>query len=226
MALLLRRRGLERVRPLFGGLDAWRDHGFPLESEDGTRRASPSPIAPDVASETLGESTVFDENGQPVLLAELWKDRPVVLAFVRQFGCVLCREFVIELREHREAIREHGADVFVVGNGEPEAAARFRDSFDLDFPVLVDPQRRVFQLLKFRRNLGGSANPAVLLAALRAWFRGARQGRTEGDPWQLGGILIVQPSGEVSYCYASRFAGDHPKIGEVVRQLGESRASV
>jgi 3-mercaptopyruvate sulfurtransferase SseA len=31
VALLLRRRGIERVSPLAGGLDAWRDHGFPLE---------------------------------------------------------------------------------------------------------------------------------------------------------------------------------------------------
>jgi len=31
VALLLRRRGIERVRPLAGGLDAWREHGFPLE---------------------------------------------------------------------------------------------------------------------------------------------------------------------------------------------------
>jgi len=162
---------------------------------------------------------VLDETGQPVLLGDLWKDRTVVLAFVRQFGCLLCREFVIELRKHQEAIHVHGADVFVVGNGEPDAAARFRDTFELSFPVLVDPHRRVFQLLDFRRNLGGSANPAVLLAALRAWFRGARQGKTEGDPWQLGGILIVQPSGEVSSRYASRFAGDHPKIDEVLRQL-------
>jgi len=31
VALLLRRRGIERVRPLAGGLDAWRQHGYPLE---------------------------------------------------------------------------------------------------------------------------------------------------------------------------------------------------
>ena len=30
MALLLRRRGIERVRPLAGGFHAWRDLGYPL----------------------------------------------------------------------------------------------------------------------------------------------------------------------------------------------------
>ncbi|HEY3068346.1 MAG TPA: hypothetical protein VGL09_21355 [Methylomirabilota bacterium] len=29
MALLLRRRGIERVRPLLGGLYGWRDRGYP-----------------------------------------------------------------------------------------------------------------------------------------------------------------------------------------------------
>ncbi|MEE9154302.1 MAG: hypothetical protein V3U42_09455 [candidate division NC10 bacterium] len=32
MALLLRRRGIARVRPLKSGFDGWRYRGFPLES--------------------------------------------------------------------------------------------------------------------------------------------------------------------------------------------------
>jgi 3-mercaptopyruvate sulfurtransferase SseA len=31
VALLLRRRGIERVRPLAGGFHAWRALGYPLE---------------------------------------------------------------------------------------------------------------------------------------------------------------------------------------------------
>jgi peroxiredoxin len=207
------------VRPLSGGFDAWREHRLPVESEDGIRQQLDDRAAPTSIPNTLADSVVLDEAGQSVTLGDLWMDRPVVLAFVRQFGCILCREFVIELRRHSESIHELGAEVIVVGNGQPDAAARFRDLFEIDFRIFVDPHRRVFELLGFRRNLGGSANPAVLFAAWRAWMRGARQGRTEGDPWQLGGILIVQPSGEVSYRYASRFAGDHPDIDEVLREL-------
>ncbi|MGH9381689.1 MAG: hypothetical protein ACRD2Z_13900 [Thermoanaerobaculia bacterium] len=32
MALLLRRRGIRRVRPLAGGFEAWRRRGFPLDA--------------------------------------------------------------------------------------------------------------------------------------------------------------------------------------------------
>ena len=30
MALLLKKKGIERVRPLQGGLDAWRERGYPI----------------------------------------------------------------------------------------------------------------------------------------------------------------------------------------------------
>ena len=31
MALLLHRRGIQRVRPLLGGLDAWRERRYPVQ---------------------------------------------------------------------------------------------------------------------------------------------------------------------------------------------------
>ncbi|HVA00416.1 MAG TPA: hypothetical protein VMV34_02055 [Terriglobia bacterium] len=40
MALMLKRRGLTRVRPLAGGLAGWREKGFPLE----TRKVSKPPV--------------------------------------------------------------------------------------------------------------------------------------------------------------------------------------
>jgi rhodanese-related sulfurtransferase len=30
VALLLRKNGIKRIRPLQGGLDAWRERGYPL----------------------------------------------------------------------------------------------------------------------------------------------------------------------------------------------------
>jgi len=44
VALLLRNRGVERVRPLAGGLDAWRDAGYRLQAIAGAEPAEP--VAP------------------------------------------------------------------------------------------------------------------------------------------------------------------------------------
>jgi 3-mercaptopyruvate sulfurtransferase SseA len=32
VALLLRKHGIQHIRPLEGGLDAWRDHGYPVSN--------------------------------------------------------------------------------------------------------------------------------------------------------------------------------------------------
>jgi 3-mercaptopyruvate sulfurtransferase SseA len=32
VALLLRKNGIKRIRPLQGGLDAWRERGYPLNT--------------------------------------------------------------------------------------------------------------------------------------------------------------------------------------------------
>ncbi|MFO0691859.1 MAG: VTT domain-containing protein [Myxococcota bacterium] len=48
VALLLRKRGIERVRPLEGGFDAWREAGLPIEaieSEEGTEEGPGGPPA-------------------------------------------------------------------------------------------------------------------------------------------------------------------------------------
>lgn len=37
-------------------------------------------------ADDLAKLTVLDENGNSVELGTLWRDRPVVLAFVRHFG--------------------------------------------------------------------------------------------------------------------------------------------
>ena len=32
MALLLRKKGIRHIRPLQGGLDAWRERGYPMDT--------------------------------------------------------------------------------------------------------------------------------------------------------------------------------------------------
>ena len=40
----------------------------------------------DLLAAALGQITVLDESGAPVRLGDFWKERAVVLAFVRHFG--------------------------------------------------------------------------------------------------------------------------------------------
>ena len=57
------------------------------------------------------------------------------------------------------------------------------------------------------------------LAALRARSAGHRQRKTAGDPWQLGGTLVVAPGDRLLYAWRNRTAYDDAPIAEVLAAL-------
>jgi peroxiredoxin len=135
---------------------------------------------------------------------------------------MFCREQVAQLRDALDGIRAAGAELVVVGSGRPEHARDFRDERQLRFPLLVDPGLESFRAAGLRRGVLSTVGPRALGHALRALRSGARQGATRGDPWQLGGVLVIRPTGEVAYRHASREAGDHPPVGEILAALRDA----
>jgi NAD(P)-dependent dehydrogenase (short-subunit alcohol dehydrogenase family) len=126
------------------------------------------------------------------------------------------------LRDHLDEVRDGGADLIIVGNGSARFAAAFRQEFHLDVPgvvLLTDPDLVAYRAAGMRRGRVELLSPRVPLHAVRAFWKGARQGSVQGDPWQLGGVLVVRPGGALTYRYVSREAGDHPPVGAVLDAL-------
>lgn len=132
---------------------------------------------------------------------------------------MFCREQVAQLRDRIEDIRERGAELVLVGNGSAHFAASFREDFGLDGPLLIDPELRAYRAAGLRRGRVELLSPRVPLNAFRAWRRGARQGRVQGDAFQLGGVFVIHPGGRITFRDVSREAGDHPSIDAVLEAL-------
>ena len=178
---------------------------------------------------TAGDLEVLRPDGQAVRLGSVWAGRPVVLALVRHFGCIFCKEQVGRLREIVDDIHVGGAELVILGSGSPQMAGFFAEDFAIATPVLTDPQRHVYAALEARRPpRWGFMDPRVAVRGLKALVQGHRQqfGNPDlGDETQLGGIFIVQPGGEVAWAHRSAFAGDHPSNVEVLVALrGAARA--
>lgn len=62
-------------------------------------------------------------------------------------------------------------------------------------------------------------NFQVLKSSLRAFKKGFRQGRTQGDPWQQGGVFIFTPDNQVLFSFISRAGGDHPEPQDLLAAL-------
>ena len=125
------------------------------------------------------------------------------------------------MRDRIQDIRSSGAELVIVGNGSEYFATAFREDFELDCPVLVDPELRAYRAAGLRRGRVELLSPRVPMNALRALRSGSRQTGVQGDPWQLGGVFVIRPGGEVTYRYVSGEAGDHPPVDDVLAGLEE-----
>jgi dehydrogenase/reductase SDR family protein 12 len=130
------------------------------------------------------------------------------------------------LRDRIDEIRARGAELVIVGNGAPNFAAAFREDYQLDCPLLVDPELRAYRAAGLRRGRVEALSPRVPWNALRALRSGSRQGAVEGDVWQLGGVFVIRPDGELAYRYTSREAGDHPPVDDILAALDGDAAKV
>jgi len=123
------------------------------------------------------------------------------------------------LRDRIEDIRALGAELVIVGNGAPSFAEAFREDQNLDCPLLVDPELRAYRAAGLRRGRVEVLSPRMSLNAVRALGAGYRQTSVEGDPWQLGGVFVIRPGGDLMYRYIGREAGDHPAVDDVLEAL-------
>lgn len=135
---------------------------------------------------------------------------------------MFCREHVAQLRDIDQEVRERGAAITVVGNGNPRQAAAFRDEFALPFTLLTDPKLRAFRAAGLRRNLGATFSLGTAKAGLRALRDGHRQGMVQGDPWQQGGTFVITAGGRVAYEHRSDSGGDYAPNGAVLAALADA----
>ena len=127
------------------------------------------------------------------------------------------------MRDHHERIRAAGAELVVVGSGQPEHARDFKERAGVSFELYVDPTLKAFSTAALRRSVLRTLGPGALVNAVRAFRGGHRQGKTRGDNWQLGGAFVIGAGGELLYEFRSRSAGDHPDPEALVAALPAAR---
>jgi len=126
----------------------------------------------------------------------------------------------VQLHRHKDEIHDRGGELVTVGNGGQAFARAFREDMGITTPVFVDPSGATYRALGMRRSLVGTLfSGRSLLHAARALRGGFRQGRTQGDAFQLGGVLVVDTDGRVLFRHLSREAGDHPPEADVLAAL-------
>lgn len=129
-------------------------------------------------------------------LLELVDERPVLLVFLRHFGCAFCRQAIDDVSKVRAEIEKRGAQVVFVHLGTPERAKPFFDYYHMaSVERISDPEGRLYHSPAFqlaRVSLFQLFRPAVWIA----WFKGAiftyRIGAIKEDVAQMPGVFFLR----------------------------------
>ena len=114
----------------------------------------------------------------------------------------------MQLHAKKVDLQNRNVQLIVVGNGPSHFIDGFKDSSGFTGTVLTDPKREMFRLLGFKTSKRAVFKPKVLLNGVRAFTGGHRQKGVKGDPWQQGGILIVDKDLTVLYLHRYEAAGE------------------
>lgn len=175
-----------------------------------------------VKVETLAATVLLDDDGREVRVGDAWGQGPAVLVFLRHFGCIFCRENVVDFSPQEAALKKAGARLVFVGLGTPSMAKDFREQMHVTAPIWVDRDRTTYKLLEFKkeRSVGALFRPALWKNVMRARLKGLTQTKAQGPQAQYGGVVVIGKAGDVKLAYASKLAGDFPPMTEVLRAAG------
>lgn len=174
----------------------------------------------------LESITLPAHTGELHRLGDLWAEKPVIVAFLRHFGCTFCRENGILLSKRYDEVLSKGADIIAIGTGNADYAAAFVQHDGIPFPVLIDEDGVAAQAAEVRsQNL-------LRLVTDRRMFAAGKAGRAAGTlptshkgqkigkrVRQLAATFVMGPGPTVHFAHYAEHGGDHPHIDDVIGAL-------
>ena len=167
------------------------------------------------------DSSLLNTAGDSVHLSDYWQKQPIVLVFVRHFGCTFCRQHIANLRKDYQQFQDAGAQVICVGMGISKVGRGFEILMDLKFPVLVTGETNA-PYLEYglgKGSLGQIFGIRSFVKALKATFQGHVGTSVQGDPYQMPGVFIIDTTGVLKYAHYYEDIGDTPENSELIAAL-------
>lgn len=160
---------------------------------------------------------LLDIDGRPVPLASLWRNRVLILAFTRHFGCPQCKDMVDQLVFASPELERKNLGLAIVTQGTPEQAKTFCGQHAPGIVCLADADRRAYRAYGLER-----ANLWQTFLSLNVWRSNRRLKRERGwdtelpprgqDAMQMAGTFVIAPDGRIRLPYYYDDIADHPSV--------------
>jgi hypothetical protein len=118
----------------------------------------------------------------------------------------------------RKQFESAGVRLVLIGQLTPRHAAHFRRRQGIDLPVLADEHRSSYKAAGAKMgSVADLVGPKVVAKGILTTARTRKlQGRTLGHPAQLGGVMMIAPSGEVIWSHMAQDASDNASPREIL----------
>lgn len=166
---------------------------------------------------SLADIVLRRVDGSEIRLGEI-VDRPAIVAIPRYYGCLPCRDYLRQLSERLGEVEAAGGKALGVSVGAEHQARWLMEERGIRFPLLLDPDRRLYDAIDLPRRWWVSFNPRGWWNYARALARGGRQGRII-EPNQLPGLVLLDRDAQPAWIYRGRALGDYPKLDRVLQEL-------
>lgn len=140
--------------------------------------------------------------------AETWKGETVELqalrgskvwlAFFRYAACPLCNLRVSDMIRKHKKFEDAGLKIVAVFQSPPEKMSEFVGTLEPPFPMISDPEEKLYKLYGLGSSPIGFLNPAMLKKMARAYKSGVlRLGAPDGTVDRIPGDFLIDENGVI-----------------------------
>lgn len=157
-------------------------------------------------------------NEETSLLA-ISDNQPVLLVFLRHFGCIFCRQALNEIGKKQDDFKKNNTEIIFVHMSDMETANEYFEQFGLGGTKSIsDPETKIYRMF------GLVKGSFTQLYGLSVWAKGIKTMATEGigfstkqigDSFQMPGIFVIH-KGEFVYSYYHKQISDKPDYSKII----------
>lgn len=156
-------------------------------------------------------------------LWDLSFQNPVLLVFLRHFGCVYCKESMMDIAGRRLKFEKKGVHVVMVHMADFEVAEDYMKEYKIqNVEHISDKDCKIYAMFGLVK---GSFSQ---LFGLKTWIRGFEIAVTKqmipstkrvGDGFQMPGVFIIK-DGEVKSSFIHQSVADRPDYEQLIKSCG------
>lgn len=147
-------------------------------------------------------------NGDQVKLAD-YRGKKLWLAFFRYASCPLCNLRVRDIINRHEELSGKGMEVLAVFQSPPESIAKYVGKQEPPFPLVSDPEEKLYKLYELETSLGGFMSLKNVGRLKEAMAAGFKPGKPEGSIQRIPGDFLIDAEGVIQDAYYGEVIADH-----------------